>query len=198
MLQRGAGIELADLQATGDIHVLPPPTPGEFFETQVWTADGKVDCCPPLFAGAFARCTMLFDEELRERDGLRLIHGRDPWMHNTWFANLPRMKRRGRTSNPLAIHPDDAAALGIADGARVVVASEHGEVQADVALDDELMPGVVSMVHGWGHAASPRLKVATEHPGTNPNVLLPSGPGSYEPLSSQAHMTGIRVRVAKA
>ena len=72
---------------------------------------------------------------------------------------------------------------GIADGDRVVVASAHGEVDADVALDDELMPGVVSMVHGWGHAASPRLRVAAEHPGTNPNVLLPSGPGSYEPLS---------------
>ena len=65
-------------------------------------------------------------------------------------------------------------------------------------LDDELMPGVVSMVHGWGHAASPGLRVAAEHPGTNPNVLLPSGPGSYEPLSSQAHMTGIPVTVRKA
>jgi len=172
--------------------------PGEFFDKQVWTADGKIDCCPPLFAGAFARCQMFYESELRERDALRLIHGRDPWMHNTWFANVPRMKRGGRTSNPLAIHPDDAAALGIADGDRVVVASAHGEVQADAALDDELMPGVVSMVHGWGHTASPRLTVAAEHPGTNPNVLLPSGPGSYEPLSSQAHMTGIKVTVAKA
>ncbi len=198
MLQRGAGVELADLQATGDVHVLPAPTPGEFFDKQVWTADGKIDCCPPLFAGAFARCEMFFDEQLRERDSLRLIHGRDPWMHNTWFANVPRMKRRGRTSNPLAIHPDDAAALGIADGDRVVVASADGEVHANAALDDELMPGVVSMVHGWGHTASPRLRVAAEHPGTNPNVLLPSGPGSYEPLSSQAHMTGIKVTVAKA
>jgi anaerobic selenocysteine-containing dehydrogenase len=198
MLQRGAGVELADLQASGDVHVLPPPAPGEFFDKQVWTADGKVDCCPPLFAGAFVRCRMLFDEQLRERDALRLIHGRDPWMHNTWFGNVPRMKRRGRTTNPLAIHPDDAAALGIADGDRVVVTSTHGEVSADADLDDELMPGVVSMVHGWGHAASPRMRVAAEHPGTNPNALLPSGPGSYEPLSSQAHMTGIKVTVAKA
>ena len=75
--------------------------------------------------------------------------------------------------------------------------SDHGEVAADVAVDDELMPGVVSMVHGWGHAASPGMRVAAEHPGTNPNVLLPSGPGSYEPLSSQAHMTGIPVTVRK-
>ena len=197
MLQRGAGVDLADLQAGGAPHVLPAPEPGTFFDQQVWTADGKVDCCPPVFTDAFVRCAELFQAELRERDGMRLIDGRDPWMHNTWFANVARMKRRGRTSNPLAINPADAGALGIADGDRVVVTSAHGEVHADAALDDALMPGVVSMVHGWGHAASPRLRVAAANPGTNPNVLLPSGPGSYEPLSSQAHMTGIRVTVTK-
>jgi anaerobic selenocysteine-containing dehydrogenase len=197
MLQRGSGVELADLQETGTAHVLPAPAPGTFFERQVWTSDGRVDCCPPLFAAAFVRCRLLFQQVLRERDGLRLIHGRDPWMHNTWFANLPRMRRQGRTTNPLSIHPGDAANLGIADGDQVRVASEHGEVAATATLDDELMPGVVSMVHGWGHTASPRLRVAAAHPGTNPNVLLPSGPGSYEPLSSQAHMTGIPVSVRK-
>jgi hypothetical protein len=54
------------------------------------------------------------------------------------------------------------------------------------------------MVHGWGHAASPRLRVAAAHPGANPNELLPIGEGSFEPLSSQAHMTGIPVTVAPA
>ena len=60
------------------------------------------------------------------------------------------------------------------------------------------MPGVVSMVHGWGHAASPAMTVAHAHPGANPNVLLPIGDGSFEPLSSQAHMTGIAVQVTPA
>ena len=68
-------------------------------------------------------------------------------------------------------------------------------LESVVVLDDDLMPGVVSMVHGWGHTASPRLGVASAHPGVNVNVLLPSGPGSFEPLSSQAHMTGIPVTV---
>jgi len=128
---------------------------------------------------------------------LRLIHQRDAWMHNSWFANLPRLKRGGRTTNPLRMHPDDAVALGLADGEEVLVASEHGEVVATLAHAPDLMPGVVAMVHGWGHAASPRLSVAHASPGTNPNALLPIGPGSYEPLSSQAHMTGIPVRVGR-
>jgi anaerobic selenocysteine-containing dehydrogenase len=116
-------------------------------------------------------------------------------MHNSWFANVERMKRGGRTTNPLSMHPDDAGRLGLADGGAVVVRSSWGEVGAVLELDDALMPGVVSMVHGWGHTASPRLRVANRHPGANPNALLPSGPGSFEPLSSQAHMTGIPVEV---
>ena len=180
--------------------MLPAPAPGEFFDRQVHTADGRVDCCPPSFAEAIERCHRLFDETAGEvaADGLRLIHGRDAWMHNTWYANVARMKRGGRTTNPLGIHPADAATRGLADGDPVVVASEHGDVETVVAVDADLRRGVVSMVHGWGHAASPGLRVAAEHPGTNPNVLLPSGPGSYEPISSQAHMTGIPVTVTPA
>jgi hypothetical protein len=30
----------------------------------------------------------------------------------------------------------------------------------------------------------------------NANALLPSGPGSYEKLSNQAHMTGVPIEVA--
>ncbi|MFN8020181.1 MAG: molybdopterin-dependent oxidoreductase [Acidimicrobiales bacterium] len=196
MLAKGSGVDLAELQATG-VHVLPRPEPGVFFDRQVVTEDGLVDCCPTGFAAAFERCDRLWDETVREVDGdrLRLIHRRDAWMHNSWFANLPRMKRNGRTDNPLSMHPDDADRLGLSDGTEVTVTSDHGEVISVIALDAALMPGVVSMVHGWGHAASPRLRVAHEHPGANPNALLPIGDGSFEPLSSQAHMTGIPVDV---
>ena len=196
MLARGSGIELAELQRTGEAQLLPPPEPGSFYTRQVQTPDGRVDCCPDVFADAFERCTGLFGDAEREvaTGGLRLVHRRDAWMHNSWLANLPRLKR-GRTTNPLSMHPDDAAARRLADGVAVRVASASGEVDAVVEHDPTLMPGVVSMVHGWGHQASPGLRVAHAHPGANPNELLPIGPGSYEPLSSQAHMTGIRVTV---
>jgi anaerobic selenocysteine-containing dehydrogenase len=196
MLERGSGVDFDELQAR-TVVVLDAPEPGTFFERQVHTADGRVDCCPDGFAEAFERCRALFDEAAGAvaADELRLIHKRDPWMHNSWFANVERMKRGGRTTNPLSMHPDDAGRLGLADGGAVVVRSPWGEVGAVLELDDALMPGVVSMVHGWGHIASPRLRVANRHPGANPNALLPSGPGSFEPLSSQAHMTGIPVEV---
>jgi formate dehydrogenase len=196
MLERGSGVDFDELRER-TVVVLDAPEPGAFFERQVHTPDGLVDCCPDGFGEAIERCRALFDDAATAAaaDELRLIHKRDPWMHNSWFANVERMKRGGRTTNPLSMHPDDAGRLGLADGGAVVVRSSWGEVGAVLELDDALMPGVVSMVHGWGHGASPRLRVAHRHPGANPNALLPSGPGSFEPLSSQAHMTGIPVEV---
>jgi formate dehydrogenase len=197
MLTRGAGLDLDELQATPGPVLVPAPTPGTFYDRQVHTDDGRVDCCPPVFAEAIERCHRLFDETERDvaAGGLRLIHRRDPWMHNSWFANVPSMHRSGRPENPVSMHPDDAAAFGLAEGAPVVVASEHGSLETVVELDDALLPGVVSMVHGGGHRLSPGLRVAHASPGANPNALLPVGPGSFEPLSSQAHMTGIPVTV---
>jgi formate dehydrogenase len=153
-----------------------------------------------VFDGAIERSHRLFEESVVAQAGrgdgeLLLIHKRDPWMHNSWFSNLERMKRRGRTNNPLGVPSADAARLGVSDGDTVTVTSAHGEIEAVVEIDDDLMAGVVSMVHGWGHAASPRLRVAAASPGANPNVLLPTGSDSFEPLSSQAHMTGIPVTV---
>ena len=196
MLERGAGISLDDLQTDGAPRLVPAPAPGRFFDLQVHTEDGRVDCCPPVFGEAIERCHRLFEESAERDDGaLLLIHKRDAWMHNSWFANVERMKRSGRTTNPLGMHPTDARRLDLVDGTTVLVSSEYGEIEATVEHDEDLMPGVVSMVHGWGHAVSPRMRVAAAHPGANPNALLPIGPGSYEPLSSQAHMTGIPVRV---
>lgn len=197
LLRKGSGVELADLRSDGEVVVLGAPTPGAFFDRQVQTVDGRVDCCPPAFAEAIDRCDQLFSETERSAASgeLRLIHKRDGWMHNSWMANLERMHRGGRTTNPLGVHVTDAERLGLIDGAEVLVRSAHGEVAAVVEIDETLMPGVVSMVHGWGHQVSPRLRVAHANPGANPNALLPSGPGSFEPLSSQAHMTGIPVSI---
>ena len=200
MLERGSGLSLDDLQRDNTPRLLPVPTPGSFFETQVHTVGGRVDCCPPVFADAIARSHRLFRETEAKHDSgeLLLIHRRDAWMHNSWLSNIARMKRSGHDNNPLQMHPDDGASLNIDEGVTVLVTSDHGEVEAVVAFDEDLKRGVVSMVHGWGHAASPRMRVAHASPGSNPNVLLPIGPGSFEPLSSQSHMTGIPVRVRVA
>jgi len=114
-------------------------------------------------------------------------------MHNSWFSNVESLKRGKRSTNPLEVHPDDAARLGLADGDVVVVRSDWGELEVAVRIDDAVRPGVVSIEHGWGRQSGMRL--ANDKPGVNMNRLLPSGPGSFDPLSNQAWMTGIPVTV---
>ncbi|MFT3855057.1 MAG: molybdopterin-dependent oxidoreductase [Ilumatobacteraceae bacterium] len=188
------GIDLAAL--ADEVHVVEPPAPGRFYDEQVQTPDGRVDCCPAAFDEAIERCASIFDGLAAEPAGrLKMITKRDQWMHNSWFSNLERMKRSGRTLNPLGINPADAARHGVADGDVATLSNEWGAIDVVVKLDDDLLPGVVSLVHGWGHAKAPGMRVAHRDPGVNPNALLPVGPGSFEPLSSQSHMTGIPVEL---
>ena len=116
-------------------------------------------------------------------------------MHNSWFHNIDKMKRQERARNYLFVHPDDARRLGLRDGVLVRVRSDAGEVELPVKEDADLMPGVVAATHGWGHVGAAGMRIASERPGVNVNRLLPSGPGSFDPLSNMAHMTGIPVDV---
>jgi formate dehydrogenase len=170
---------------------------GSFFDEHLQTADHKVDCCPLAFADALLRAEAIFAEEASEGAArLKLITRRDPFMHNSWYANLPAMKRGVRDRNRLAVHPDDLRARGLEAGVTVRLSNEHGAVEVEVESDDGLVPGVVALTHGWGNQRTPGMRVAQRTPGVNANALLPTGQGSFEPLSSQAFMTGVPVEIA--
>ena len=169
---------------------------GHFFEQHLQTDEGRVDCCPESFGEALERAERIFEELESEPDSqLKLITKRDAYMHNSWYANVPVMKRSGRERNFLFMDPADANARSLRDGARVRVFNPHGAVEVELKLADDLRPGVVAMTHGWGNARTPGMRLAQRTAGTNSNHLLPSGPGSFDPLSNQAHMTGVAVEV---
>jgi anaerobic selenocysteine-containing dehydrogenase len=128
----------------------------------------------------------------RERDpeALVLIGRRQLRSNNSWMHNLPRLAS-GPERCMLHVHPDDAARLGLADGELAEVRSRTGTVQAPV----EVMAGVVSLPHGWGHdAPGMRLGVATERPGVNANAL--GDEELVDALSGNAVLNGIPVAVA--
>jgi len=171
--------------------------PGRFFERHLQTPDRKVDCCPDAFAEALVRCEEIFRELEAEPPGrLKLITRRDPWMHNSWYANLPAMKRGARDRNRLYVHPEDAAERALAEGSKARLWNEHGALELEVTLDPGLLRGVVALTHGWGNRRTSGMRFAQRTPGANANTLLPVGPGSFEPLSSQAFMTGVPVELA--
>ncbi len=195
---RSQGRSMMQLRAE-QIIALERSRPEEFYERYVQTEDGRIDCMPETFADGVDRMAAIFGElEEEPANQLKLISKRDRYMLNSWYSNVAKLKSGERDRNYLFMHPEDAAIRQIADGDRVRISNDNGEITSQARLTAELMPGVVAMTHGWGHGRTPGMRVAQEKPGTNCNALLPSGPGSFDPLSNQAHMTGVPVEVAPA
>ncbi len=192
-----SGLSIEKLQASPHGTALLPERPvGRFFEDWIQTGDRRVDCCPPLFEGALEGAAEIFEAfAAAPAERLQLITLRDSHMHNSWYANLPRLRRGRYADNAVHMNPDDVAARGLAAGQRVRVHNEHGAIELAVEADDSLRRGVVAVTHGWGNAHTPGMRTAQAHPGQNPNRLLPTGPGSFDPLSNQAFMTGVPVEV---
>ena len=194
---RSRNHSLADLRRD-QVIALERSDPDELF-SRVQHDDELIDCCPPVFAEAIERMGAIFTElDAEPADQLKLISKRDNYTFNSWYANVDKLKARGRDENYLYMHPEDAQLRQIADGERVRVSNTHGAIETPVKLSDTLMRGVVAMTHGGGQGKTSGMQTAQARPGANCNALLPSGPDSFEPLSNQAHMTGVAVEVARA
>jgi anaerobic selenocysteine-containing dehydrogenase len=177
--------------------VLPSPKAGRFYQDWIQTENGKVDCCPEIFTEALGLCEQIFLEAesvSQASTQLKMISRRTNYMINSWFHNVPSLKRAKQLTNPLYMHPEDARARNVGEGSEVKIHNGNGEIVSSVVLDDSLKPGTVAMTHGWGHQNT-GMNVAKKYAGVNTNELLPTGPGSYEKLSNQSFMTGIPVDV---
>ena len=95
------------------------------------------------------------------------------------------------------VHPDDADRLGLADGGPARLSSRVGRIELSVEVTDAVMPGVVSVPHGWGHdLPDMRLQVASAHAGVNSNRLADEL--AIDPLSGNAVLNGIPVTLEPA
>ncbi|GIE95686.1 molybdopterin oxidoreductase family protein [Paractinoplanes rishiriensis] len=157
------------------------------------TPSGTVELCPAPIAADVERLRAGLD---RRRDGFVLIGRRHLRSNNSWMHNVPALVK-GRDRCTLQIHPDDAAKLGIGTGGTARVTSRVGELTAPVEITETVMPGVVSLPHGWGHdRPGTRMTVAAANPGVNSNVLTDET--SVDPLSGNAVLNGIPVEVTAA
>ncbi len=179
--------------------LLPQAERESFYDEVVFNPDRRVDCCPEAFGEAIERCHKLFDELSNEPEGIfKLISLRTNYMHNSNLANMPALKRDRHALNPLHIHPDDVASLGLLADDRLILSNDFGRIETHFVEDDSLQPGVVAMSHGYGHNRSFGLKRAHAAPGANVNALMPTGADSHEPLSNMAHLTGVAVKIGRA
>ncbi|KUI44884.1 molybdopterin dinucleotide-binding protein [Mycobacterium sp. GA-1199] len=135
------------------------------------TPSGTVELVHPQIVGDVPR---LRARLYRGADELVLTSRRHLRSNNSWMHNVPALMR-GKDRCTLLIHPDDAARVGLRSRDVAQVSTSEGTVTVLAEVSDEMMPGVVSLPHGWGHGLDgTNLRVANDHPGVNSNLLNPA------------------------
>lgn len=196
--RRGAEkLSLRKLRATPhgvDLGPLRPELP-----RRLCTPDRRIHALNDALRAELARYDALLAAQQAEapRGGeLWLIGRRHVRSNNSWMHNAQRLVK-GKPRHQLFMHPDDLAARGIADGARVRVASRVGEIEVEVQATADIMRGVVSLPHGWGHArAGVQQRVATRQAGQSVNDLTDER--ELDRLSGNAALNGLPVTVRAA
>lgn len=124
---------------------------------------------------------------------LLLIGRRQLRSNNSWLHNSERMVN-GKPRCTMLMHPDDAAQRELKSGQKVLVRSRAGSIEIPVEVTDEIMPGTVSIPHGWGHnREGVQLSVAQQHAGQSINDLTDNL--AIDSLCGTAAFSGIPVTV---
>lgn len=189
------GLSMATLREHPDgIAVLEQVIPGGFLDAM--RPGGMFDGDPAMMTTAKARAIQLFEELESEPSGtLKLITRRTAHTINSALQNVEKLKAKGAADNPLYMASVDAVRLSLVDGSAVCVSNRWGSVESTIRIDDTLRDGVVAMTHGFGNAGTTGMPAARRHPGVNVNALAPTGPGTFDPVSTMSQLTGIPVEV---
>jgi anaerobic selenocysteine-containing dehydrogenase len=176
-----------------DLGPLQPTLPGRLPEEH-----GPIDLAPDLFVKDLERLRdRFFRADSTRADGQLLLIGRrhlrskNSWMHNT------QRLMKGKARCTLMMNPDDAERLGVKSGDRVTISSRIGQVSAPIEITGDMLSGVVSLPHGFGHSHDGvQLRVATKHPGVSVNDLTDDQ--RIDALSGNAVFSAVPVTVTPA
>ncbi len=185
---QGPGLSLAQLSRhphgldLGPLRVALPQ--------RLLTRDLRIDLVPALYLDDLPRLRRQLQQKAADwlLIGRRHLRSNNSWMHNA------RRLIKGPDRCQLLMHPDDAGRHGWQEGQRLRVSSRVGAVEVSVSLSERMMPGVVSLPHGYGHdRPGTRLTVAQRHPGVSFNDLCDSS--LVDALSGTAVLNGFAVDI---
>jgi len=156
------------------------------------TPSGKIELAPAALLTDVDRVRAQLHQPA---EGMVLIGRRQLRSNNSWMHNLEVLVK-GKPRCTMYMHPADAARLDLADGSLARVTSRAGTIEVPVEVTDAIMPGVVSIPHGWGHTEpDAQLRVAAAHAGVNSNQLADAH--VLDPLSGNAVLCGIPVSIER-
>lgn len=159
------------------------------------TANQRINLAPAPLVADLDRLRNHFNASSNESETeLLLIGRRDPRTNNSWLHNAKRFVK-GPQRCTLLMHPADAAHRRLRNGDLATVESRTGQVEIPVEVTEEMMPGVVSIPHGWGHhRPGLQLRIASLHAGVSVNDLTDET--FIDALSGNSALNGVAVRVA--
>jgi anaerobic selenocysteine-containing dehydrogenase len=157
------------------------------------TPNQRVQAAPPEILADLARFAAL---QAPAADELLMIGRRHVRSNNSWMHNYHRLVK-GKPRHQLLMHPDDLASRGLNDGQLVRVSSRVGQIEVEVLGSLDMMKGVVSLPHGWGHSRpGVQMAIASGQPGSSANDLTDEC--QLDELSGNAALNGVPVTVAAA
>lgn len=172
-----------------DLGPLKPCLPKRLF-----TSNKRIHLTPARIVADLKRIPQLLLQHQEDATELRLIGRRDLRSNNSWMHNSPRLMK-GNDRCTLLMHPNDASVRELQEGQTVEVSSDTGTIQLKLEMSEEMMPGVISIPHGWGHhLAGIQLQVAHERAGVNVNELTSND--RIDAPTGNAVFNGLAVEVA--
>lgn len=163
------------------------------FPERLRTRNKRIDLVPALLMDDLDRARKALLDRDSEGDGLLLIGRRHLRSNNSWMHNSTRLTK-GKPRHQLLMNPGDLSRRELADGQKVRITSASGTVDVEVAATEDMMPGVVSLPHGFGHSKEgTRLSVANKVLGVSANDL--TDPALLDDVAGTAALNGVPVTI---
>lgn len=177
-----------------DLGPMQPCLPGRLL-----TDDKKIALAPEEFLSELEELHKAFLADHRPSEtsdfDMKLIGRRDPRTNNSWLHNSHRMVK-GKDRCLALVNLTDAESRNLQDGDIALVSSRVGNIRIPVAISSDIMPGVISIPHGWGHQMEGvELAIAKQHAGVNTNILTDDD--FLDSVSGNAALNGVPVSLVK-
>lgn len=186
-------LDLARLKANPHGIDLGPLQPS--LMSRICTVDKTIPLINELTESEAARLLESAGESLAD-ETLFLIGRRHVRSNNSWMHNFHRLVK-GKPRWQCLMHPDDLKKRAIEDGDQITIRSRVAEIETQVMASDEMMPGVISIPHGWGHEREGvRMQIAAKQQGRSVNDLTDDA--FYDRSTGNAALNGVPVQVSKA
>lgn len=172
------------------------------FPQKILTLDGKIHLAPEEFATDLKRLEKKYHQTINDKPlekeqqayPFLLIGRRDSRTCNSWLHNAYRLVK-GKVACIAQMNDRDVEDLGLRTGQQIVVESRVGKLDIILEATADIMPGVISIPHGWGHGVEQtQMAIANAHAGVSVNQLTDEQ--FVDQLTGNAVLNGVPVKVS--